>query len=39
MSYTSVIKLLEINRTIKFEECFEGNNALDFQLISYILLI
>ena len=36
MSYPSVIKLLEINRTIKFEECFEGNNALDFQLISYM---
>ena len=36
MSYPSVIKLLEINRTIRFEECFEGNNALDFQLISYM---
>ena len=29
MSYPSVIRLLKINRTIKFEECFEGNNALD----------
>ena len=36
MSYPSVIRLLKINRTIKFEECFEGNNALDFQLISYM---
>ena len=27
MSYPSVIKLLEINRTIKFEECFEGNDG------------
>ena len=37
MSYMSVIKLIENDqRKIKFEECFEGNNALDFQLISYM---
>ena len=36
MSYTSVIKLLQEKRTIQFEECFEGQNALDFQLISYL---
>ena len=36
MSYSSVIKLLGCTREIKFEECNEGNNALDFQLISYL---
>lgn len=36
MAYSSVIKLLESNRYIKFEECHEGNNGLDFQLISYM---
>ncbi len=36
MSYTSVIKLLQEKRAIQFEECFEGQNALDFQLISYL---
>ncbi len=37
MAYSSVIKLLQnSSRTIKFEECYEGNNALDFQLISYL---
>ena len=36
MSYTSVIKLLQLNRPIKFEECYEGNNGLDFQLVSYL---
>lgn len=36
MAYTSVIKLLQERRTIHFEECFEGQNALDFQLISYL---
>ena len=36
MSYSSVIKLLGCTREIKFEECNAGNNALDFQLISYL---
>ncbi len=36
MAYSSVIKLLQERRTIQFEECFEGQNALDFQLISYL---
>ncbi len=37
MSYMSVVKLLgNTTRKITFEECFEGNNALDFQLISYM---
>ena len=32
MSYMSVIKLIENDqRKIKFEECFEGNNALDLK--------
>ena len=34
MSYASVIRLLNSERSIRFEECYEGNNALDFQLIS-----
>ena len=36
MSYSSVIKLLQQRRTLQFEECYEGQNALDFQLISYL---
>ncbi len=37
MSYMSVVKLLgNTTRKITFEECYEGNNALDFQLISYM---
>lgn len=37
MSYMSVVKLLgNTRRKITFEECYEGNNALDFQLISYM---
>lgn len=36
MSYPSVIKLLNSHHHIQFEECFEGNNALDFQLVSYL---
>ena len=36
MSYASVIRLLQINRPVKFEECHEGNNGLDFQLVSYL---
>ena len=27
MAYSSVIKLLQENRTIQFKECFEGQNA------------
>lgn len=36
MSYASVIRLLKEQRKIAFEECFEGNNGLDFQLVSYL---
>lgn len=36
MSYASVIKLIEQNRPIHFEECYAGNNGLDFQLVSYL---
>ncbi len=36
MSYSSVIKLIQYDRPIKFEECHEGNNGLDFQLVSYL---
>lgn len=36
MSYASVIKLLEQNHPIRFEECHAGNNGLDFQLVSYL---
>lgn len=37
MSYMSVVKLLgNTSRKITFEECYEGNNALDFQLVSYM---
>lgn len=36
MSYASVIKLIEQNRPIQFEECYVGNNGLDFQLVSYL---
>lgn len=37
MSYMSVIRLIENNKiNIRFEECYEGTNALDFQLISYM---
>ena len=37
MSYMSVIRLIENNKiNIRFEECYEGTNALDFQLVSYI---
>lgn len=36
MAYASVIELLQSNRSIQFEKCYEGNNGLDFQLISYL---
>lgn len=37
MSYMSVIRLIENNKiNIRFEECYEGTNALDFQLVSYM---
>ena len=37
MSYMSVIRLMENNKiNIRFEECYEGTNALDFQLVSYM---
>ena len=34
MCYQHVIALLEKEREIRFIKCFEGNNALDFQLVS-----
>lgn len=37
MSYMSVIRLMENNSiNVRFEECYEGTNALDFQLVSYM---
>ena len=37
MSYMSVIRLIENNKiNIRFEESYEGTNALDFQLVSYM---
>ena len=34
MSYESLIKLKESDRTVTFIKCYEGTNALDFQLVS-----
>lgn len=34
MCYQNVIALLQNEREIQFIKCFEGNNALDFQLVS-----
>lgn len=34
MSYDSLIRLKESNRTVTFIKCYEGTNALDFQLVS-----
>ena len=34
MSYESLIRLKESNRTVTFIKCYEGTNALDFQLVS-----
>lgn len=37
MSYMSVIRLMENNKiNIRFEKSYEGTNALDFQLVSYM---
>ena len=37
MSYMSVIRLMENNSiNVRFEESYEGTNALDFQLVSYM---
>ena len=37
MSYMSVIRLMENNSiNVRFEEFYEGTNALDFQLVSYM---
>lgn len=37
MSYMSVIRLIENHSiNVRFEECYEGTNALDFQLVSYM---
>ncbi|MBQ2640859.1 MAG: hypothetical protein IJG15_02550 [Lachnospiraceae bacterium] len=34
MSYDSLIRLKESNRMVTFIKCYEGTNALDFQLVS-----
>ena len=34
MSYDSLIKLKESDRKVTFIKCYEGTNALDFQLCS-----
>ena len=34
MSYKNLIKLKNSPKDVNFIECFEGNNALDFQLVS-----
>lgn len=34
MSYDSLIKLKESDRKVTFIKCYEGTNALDFQLVS-----
>ena len=34
MSYESLIKLKESDRTVTFIKCYEGTNALDFQLVT-----
>ena len=34
MSYDSLIKLKESDRTVTFIKCYEGTNALDFQLCT-----
>ena len=34
MSYESLIKLKESDRKVTFIKCYEGTNALDFQLVS-----
>ena len=34
MSYESLIRLKESDRTVTFIKCYEGTNALDFQLVS-----
>ena len=36
MSYESLIKLKESDRTVTFIKCYEGTNALDFQLSTYL---
>ena len=34
MSYDSLIRLKESDRTVTFIKCYEGTNSLDFQLVS-----
>lgn len=36
MNYKNVITLKQSDREVTFIECFEGNNALDFQLSTYL---
>lgn len=36
MSYPNVVQLLDNKKPVEFILCSEGNNALDFQLVSYL---
>ena len=36
MCYQNLITLIQNKKEIQFIECFEGNNALDFQLVSHL---
>lgn len=36
MEYSKVIQLLQAENHPKFIKCYEGNNGLDFQLVSYM---
>ena len=36
ISYHEVIQLMNANNKPEFIECYEGNNGLDFQLVSYL---
>lgn len=36
MSYLNIIKLLSNNEKLEFILCYGGNNALDFQLVTYL---
>ena len=36
IAYPQVIQLMNVTNKPEFVECFEGNNGLDFQLVSYL---
>lgn len=36
IAYSQVIQLMNATNKPKFFECYEGNNGLDFQLVSYL---